>query len=76
MGKIEQVAYLLGKKELKSIENITRHCTLTTSEIKDALDFLYQYSLLERNNNTNTFRLNPKLVELLELEKAYMKKQA
>ena len=65
MGKVQQIAYLLNSEEWKSFDDIKRKCSLPEDEIKDILNFLKQYDFLEKNNMTETFRLTPKLISLL-----------
>ena len=67
MSKVEQIAYLLKSGEWKSFECIRCNCSLNEDEIEEVLDFLNQYDFLERNNDTDTFRLAPRLVTLLKV---------
>ena len=67
MGIVEQIAYLLKSKEWKNIEDIECSCSMPRDIIEDVLDFLYEYNFLEKNEMTSTFRLIPKLANLLEV---------
>jgi len=67
MGIVEHIAYLLKGKEWKSIENIECNCSLPRDKIEDVLDFLDECNFLEKNEVNNTFRLIPKLTNLLEV---------
>ncbi|KON34556.1 hypothetical protein AC477_00445 [miscellaneous Crenarchaeota group-1 archaeon SG8-32-1] len=67
MSLISQVLVLLENGELHSFENLKSNSCLAESQIETVLEFLANYGFLQRNFYDGTFRLVPKLVELLRL---------
>lgn len=70
MEIVNQVLTILENGDWYSLEELNNYIyTISKSQIECVLDFLFRYNFLEKNYTTGEFRLIPKLVSLIELEK-------
>ena len=67
MSAVDQVIALLKNGEWQSFEDLKPNCLMPESQIETVLHFLTKYGFFQQNFYDETFRLVPKLVELLRL---------
>jgi uncharacterized protein YfbU (UPF0304 family) len=70
MKIVNEVITILENGNWYSLEELNNYIiNMPKSQIEAVLDFLFKYNFLEKNYCTGEFRLIPKMVALISLEK-------